>query len=466
MNRILLPLFVVLFAFVFYSCQSNDVGMPADLTAKGENVKKEQQEVKKEKSKEQVEPVVAEEKVETKGKVEAAKATTVKAESKLKEAIDVEAKAKSDVAAAKAVADAKAADAKAAKATADAKAAAEVKAAADAKSAADAKAVADAKAKSEADAIAAAEAAEARAAAEEKAAEERAAAEKMTAMQAAEIVAVEAVATAELEVTEAKLAEKAIVADAYANKSKNITFNSTPISAVYVNGTLVGETPADTTLFYGNYSVEMKMKRKIYTANLLVYDSSSNVFEYTFPRPDYFISYGVSMPAANEFLLSSYTDITFGMVFNRVGWFVRAKTSYSFKEPQYNHKVVSPDGFVNSINDIDVNGLTDETSFAFNGKHKMQRMGVAAGIVVKTCKPLYVAAGVGYGYANVLAGVTRTLDRNKTETWSRSLTNSFQGVEADLSLIFKFGKRFGFNAGVTTVDFKYCEMGVGFNIWW
>lgn len=113
---------------------------------------------------------------------------------------------------------------------------------------------------------------------------------------------------------------------------------------------------------------------------------------------------------------------------------------------------------LNAAYECDDNGLIAGTSNPswFTGDSKTSRFAITAGVLQRVRKPLYLYAGVGYGYKKVgweLEG----------SEWAESTEKSCKGVESEVGGIYRL-KNIALSLGVQNNSFKHWEATVGVGI--
>lgn len=246
------------------------------------------------------------------------------------------------------------------------------------------------------------------------------------------------------------------------NYSKDITFKSYPKAKLYIAGEYKGDTPIKLPLEYKSYNMYLEYPNgKQHRDYITVNDNTNDTYEHNLRhKPDYFITYGVSVPFAESFNLASYMDLNFGMVVNKVGWYARVKSNFNFDAPKYSY-TTTPEGQID-ISGLDLNNVSE---FVVGEEVKTSRLGASLGIVFKLGKPVYLSMGAGYGYYNTMISASeKSLSGVASKVWVKSSSQSFSGFEVDANLLFKMG-HFGINAGLTTINFKYLEASLGVGVW-
>ncbi len=127
------------------------------------------------------------------------------------------------------------------------------------------------------------------------------------------------------------------------------------------------------------------------------------------------------------------------------GWFVSVMSNFNFA------------GWGNPFTDM------DNRYYYLTGESKTIRFSAQAGLVVRTCKPLSLLFGVGYGY--------RTLTFKTDYSWTNGFyqhnsgwfsypERTYNGVDASFGLLFDI-KGFVFSAEAVTTNFRTIEARVG-----
>lgn len=108
--------------------------------------------------------------------------------------------------------------------------------------------------------------------------------------------------------------------------------------------------------------------------------------------------------------------------------------------------------------ECDGNGVvagTDEPSW-FTGKSKESRLALTAGVLQRIQRPIYLYAGLGYGYKK------QGWEMADSE-WAESRNKSYKGLEIEAGGIYRL-KNLGLSAGIQTNQFKYWEATLGVGI--
>ncbi|MBQ8672516.1 MAG: hypothetical protein IJ511_00435 [Bacteroides sp.] len=89
----------------------------------------------------------------------------------------------------------------------------------------------------------------------------------------------------------------------------------------------------------------------------------------------------------------------------------------------------------------------------FTGEKASSRLAITAGGMYRVILPLYLYAGIGYGYKK---SAWEMADGN----WAEADAHTSKGLEAEVGGIYRF-KNFALSAGLQTNQFKYMEATVG-----
>ena len=135
-----------------------------------------------------------------------------------------------------------------------------------------------------------------------------------------------------------------------------------------------------------------------------------------------------------------------------------------------------------SINKVDVKALDDDqkpktrdvysdsqgnvyTFISEASKSEQGRYGLSLGSSFHIYKPLFIYAGVGFGYVNTFSYRKKEDINNKIEIVK--LDESFLGGTTDAGIILKLGRRIALNGGLSFMNLKYPEYvaGLSFNFW-
>ena len=130
--------------------------------------------------------------------------------------------------------------------------------------------------------------------------------------------------------------------------------------------------------------------------------------------------------------------------------------SYGFKVGQV--KIVG--WYLSALSTFDFNGMyrpfEEGQMYSLTGFDHSIRLSCQVGLVIRTCNPLSLMFGVGYGY--------RAISYNTTNNECYSLPKlTVQGVDAAFGLLFDI-KKVAFSAEVVSTNFKTIEarVGIGF----
>lgn len=135
-----------------------------------------------------------------------------------------------------------------------------------------------------------------------------------------------------------------------------------------------------------------------------------------------------------------------GQVYKNVGWYVHARSSFSFAQPTDN--LAATEG-----------GFVEGKMPFYSGQTKNCHYLINAGVVWdmsfnhwdKSMIALYVGGGYGSRYS-----LWQTIENQ----WIEYVPTAYKGISAQVGLIATI-KGFTFNAGVTTIAFKYAEIEAG-----
>lgn len=147
------------------------------------------------------------------------------------------------------------------------------------------------------------------------------------------------------------------------------------------------------------------------------------------------------MPVAGIGKAPSY-GIMLGIV-RRWGGYVKVKYSFTGQSTDLS---CDDDGIVE--------GTSDKAWFT--GEKEASRFAVTAGGMLRMALPLYLYAGVGYGYKKL---AWEMVDNR----WAEASQHSYTGLESEIGLIYRM-KNFAISCGVQDNRFKYWEANVGIAI--
>ena len=173
-------------------------------------------------------------------------------------------------------------------------------------------------------------------------------------------------------------------------------------------------------------------------------------------RMKFFVGYHAS-------LLVPY-GIQLGGISKTVGWYVRFHSNFSFKETQYDCKVVN----FNGENQLAINEFDEEKAYyGVTGKTIETYLMGSAGILFKAAPDFYISVGGGYWdrqYAREFVKRNeKGADKPGTTGWARDTNSSMTGVAIDLNGMYVIAGKFYATAGGSMMNFKYVypNLGVG-----
>ncbi len=145
--------------------------------------------------------------------------------------------------------------------------------------------------------------------------------------------------------------------------------------------------------------------------------------------------------------------ITIGGIWDRVGWYVRVKTNFSF---------------VNHTYDCDDKGnLTpvpsgESTQFDSRRAMKTNSFAGTGGIVGRLTSWLYLSAGLGYGERALMCPfiLTNYDSAAQREVWCYNNDSSYKGIVAECDLMVRY-RNFFVSGGVNTINFEYVDLNAG-----
>lgn len=108
----------------------------------------------------------------------------------------------------------------------------------------------------------------------------------------------------------------------------------------------------------------------------------------------------------------------------------------------------------------------DATNNWYTGGVDKNRFSVTAGAMYHAAIPLYLYAGIGYGYKNTAWEVYDQFnlkDDMQGTVWQKNTNESVNGLEAELGLIYRLNN-WAMSLGVQTNSFKYVEATLGVGI--
>lgn len=127
------------------------------------------------------------------------------------------------------------------------------------------------------------------------------------------------------------------------------------------------------------------------------------------------------------------------------GWFVSVMSNFNFA------------GWGNPFTDM------DNRYYYLTGESKTIRFSAQAGLVVRTCKPLSLLFGVGYGYRTLTFKTDYSWTNGSYQhnsDWFSYPERTYNGVDASFGLLFDI-KGFVFSAEAVTTNFRTIEARVG-----
>lgn len=158
--------------------------------------------------------------------------------------------------------------------------------------------------------------------------------------------------------------------------------------------------------------------------------------------------------AGYAFALEAPYGITIGGVWNRIGWYVRFKTNFSFADHTLD---------CNDKSEILTESLSMySTQFDTSRKMKTNSFTGTGGVVAGLASWLYLSAGLGYGERGLLCPFTLTKhdSGSQTQVWCYNIDSSYKGIAAECDLMVRLG-HFFVSAGANTINFKYVDLNAG-----
>ena len=257
-----------------------------------------------------------------------------------------------------------------------------------------------------------------------------------------------------------------------------LVVSTTPISNLYIDNKLVGETPIQTNLTVGSHSLRMEKKGyQPLTESVTIKDGKTIEVEkqlVALPEPKEKekpkkevklkkeeqqkseVKPKVEKPQASipntwfatlNFAYDPSPQTSFGFTIGsvkRFGWYFSTMSNFSFKAMQYDYTT-------------DADGYVDEEMPTYTGESCSTRLSVMGGAMMKVAEPLYLRAGVGYGM--------------RVKSWytpDNALVNipddSWTGVDVSLGAQVHL-KGFVLSFDAVTTGFKNVEIkgGVGYS---
>ncbi|MDD4116062.1 MAG: hypothetical protein PHG27_10805 [Massilibacteroides sp.] len=160
-------------------------------------------------------------------------------------------------------------------------------------------------------------------------------------------------------------------------------------------------------------------------------------------QSNFFIGYNYS--------IETPFGITFGTIGRKLGWYARIKSNLSFatSDGENNNQSLIPQ---------------IENPYLFD-KEKINAHAGSAGVIYKYTDQFQASIGVGYGVRNLLWHyITYKDDEKSGEGWSKNVEASYNGVLAEVDLIWRFGNMF-ISGGCYTVNFKYVDLNAGIGVY-
>ena len=154
--------------------------------------------------------------------------------------------------------------------------------------------------------------------------------------------------------------------------------------------------------------------------------------------------------------IESPYGLTVGGVKNRLGWYIRFRSNFSFEDNTGECR--GSDKFVGTVH--------DDLTLRFTNQKKTNSFAGTAGLVVKCTPWLYTSLGLGYGSRELLCQYKTFGEvdhRVEKSYWAKNLDYSYEGLAADVDVMVKLGPVF-LSAGCNTINFKYVDLSAGLGV--
>lgn len=176
----------------------------------------------------------------------------------------------------------------------------------------------------------------------------------------------------------------------------------------------------------------------------------SNSIKASQARMKFFIGYAFS--------LEMPYGITLGGIQDKMGWYVRLRTNFSFQNTDYECKL--SDG-----KSVILNQDTNKYYKADDSSNKKNNISGTAGFIYKTTSWLSASIGVGYGERALLSPfiMTDKLSGETEKIWCRNQTYSSKGVMAEVDAILHY-KNYYLSVGCNSLNFDYVDLNAGIGI--
>lgn len=157
--------------------------------------------------------------------------------------------------------------------------------------------------------------------------------------------------------------------------------------------------------------------------------------------------------------------ITFGGMKNKMGWYVRVKTNFSFETTEKECELAQ-----NAAGE-DITNLIDpehgKTYFVNQDKgNKKNSMAGSVGFVYQTTPWLNLSIGAGYGQRILATPIVVRDNRSmlEEEIWCKNRTYSSEGILLEVDAMIRYKNLF-FSVGCHTMRFDYVDLNAGIGMY-
>lgn len=157
--------------------------------------------------------------------------------------------------------------------------------------------------------------------------------------------------------------------------------------------------------------------------------------------------------------------LTIGGIQNKMGWYARVKTNFSFMNSDKECELIKNADGTESSNVIDrEQGKTYQVNRSEN--NKKNSIAGTAGFIFKANSWLNLSIGAGYGERALFTPFS-VVDNNtmveEEQIWCKNRNYSYKGVMVEADAMIRYKNLF-FSAGCHTMNFDYIDMNAGVGV--
>lgn len=214
---------------------------------------------------------------------------------------------------------------------------------------------------------------------------------------------------------------------------------------IYIDGKEKGLSPLSIVISFGNHTVSAYRDKKSAVANIDVkIDDDFDNLKLVLKKETLsnYVQNGYKFITLNG-VVNQYGDISYGLSFGSVrkyGWFASVTTNFNFK------------GLKSDL-ECDNNFFVGSYYPEYSGKIAYSSLSLTAGLLARLYGPVVLQVGAGYGVRN-------TVYETITGLWVKNPSESIQGLDFSLGLLFNF-RGFIISMDMITCNMDPCEFIIG-----